>query len=75
MFFCGDERPKIRESQPELAMTEISKVLGKMWAEIDTAGKAKYAKQAEDDRERYTKEMADYKKIASEDTPTVKKQK
>ena len=75
MFFCDDERPKVRESQPELAMTEISKVLGKKWAEIESSMKEKYTKQAEDDRERYAKEMENYKKTALLENPSTKKQK
>ena len=77
MFFCDDERPKVRESQPHLAMTEISKVLGKKWAEIESAKKEKYNKMAGDDRERYAKEMEEYKKttLEVEDNPSMKKQK
>lgn len=75
MFFCEEERPKVKESQPKLLMTEISKVLGKMWAEIDAADKEKFTKRAEDDRQRYTKEMEEYRKVALEDKPSLKKQK
>jgi hypothetical protein len=75
MFFCDEERPKVRKSQPELAMTEIAKVLGKKWGEIDSEKKEKYTKQADDDRERYAKEMEDYKKTALQDDPSTKKQK
>ena len=75
MFFCDEERPKVRESQPDLAMTAISKVLGKQWAEIDSSMKEKYIKQAEDDRERYAKEMENYKKTALQENPSTKKQK
>lgn len=75
MFFCDEERGKVKESQPELLMTEISKVLGKMWADIDASDKEKFDKMAEDDRQRYTKEMEEYKKTALEDKPSLKKQK
>ena len=75
MFFCDVERPKVRESKPELIMTEISKVLGGMWSELDTAQKEKYKNMAENDRERYLKEMEEYKKTVSEDKPNTKKQK
>lgn len=76
MFFCDVERPKVRESQPDLSMTEISKVLGKMWAAMDDAAKDTFNKQAGEDRVRYTREMEDYKKTASsDDTPSEKKKK
>ena len=75
MFFCDEKRGKVKEAQPELLMTEISKVLGKMWADIDASDKEKFDKMAEDDRQRYTKEMEEYRKTALEDKPSLKKQK
>ncbi|XP_028412757.1 high mobility group protein DSP1-like isoform X2 [Dendronephthya gigantea] len=75
MFFCDDHRSKVSESQPELKITEVSKVLGKMWAAIDPEKKEIYNKMAGEDRERYAKEMEEYRKTTSEDTSSAKKQK
>ena len=75
MFFCDDHRSKVSESQPELKITEVSKVLGKMWAAIDSEKKEIYNKMAEEDRERYAKEMEEYRKINNVDTSSAKKQR
>lgn len=77
MFFCDDERPKTRKAQPELTMKEILQVLGKKWRKLESKEKDVYNKMADEDKQRYAKEMSDYKKseIAYDGMANVKKQK
>lgn len=60
MFFSAKKRPEIKHAQPDLKMTEISKVLGQRWKEVSPESKAKYNKKAEKDKERYNLEMETY---------------
>jgi len=60
MFFAAKNRTEIKESQPELNMIEISKVIAQRWKEASPESKAKYAKKAEKDKERYNVEMETY---------------
>lgn len=46
-----------------------------MWAAIDSEKKEIYNKMAEEDRERYAKEMEEYRKINNVDTSSAKKQR
>ena len=66
MFFAEKKRPEIREEQPDLKMTEISKVIGERWKEVTPESKAKYAKKAEKDKERYQEELKDYVRPSDE---------
>merc|ERR1712170_34434 len=59
-FFCQIERPSVRKIMPSASVGEIAKELGKRWEA--TTDRAKYEKMALEDRKRYEKEMAIYKK-------------
>lgn len=76
LFFCDEERPKVRESQPGLAMTEVAKVLGGFWSSLDEIRKEKFTKLAAEDKARYSKQMQEYQQKPSEDdVSSVKKQR
>lgn len=60
-FFANDKRPEIREQNPDMKITEISKVIGEMWKDTSDEEKAKYQKMADADKDRYAQEMKDYK--------------
>jgi len=68
-WFCQDERPKVREINPDHTVGEVAKELGKRWNVLGQELKSKYATLAAKDKARYDKEMAVYKnkkpKIAS----------
>jgi hypothetical protein len=66
MFFAEKKRPEIREEQPELKMTEVSKVIGERWKEASPESKAKYSKKADKDKERYHEEMKSYVRPSDE---------
>jgi len=61
IFFCNDKRPKVREANPNMRMTEVTNELGKMWKNLKESKRQKYLEQAQKDRERYTSEMNQYK--------------
>lgn len=75
LFFCEEERPKVKESQPGLPMTEVAKVLGALWSSVDEKRKEKFMQLGKEDKERYTKEMQEYKEKTSEGVPSLKKQR
>jgi hypothetical protein len=66
LFFAEKKRPEIKEENPDLKMTEISKVIGERWKEASPESKAKYAKKAEKDKERYKQEMEEYVRPSDE---------
>ena len=60
MFFGKEVRQTIRDENPEMKMTEISKKIGVMWKELSEEDKVKYNDLAEKDKERYLSEKAKY---------------
>ena len=74
IFFCKEEREKVKEEMPELSAKEIMAELGKRWKEIKETKKAdKYKKMAEEDKVRYAEEMENY--VPSEDDENEEKKK
>ena len=41
-FFMNEMRNSVKSEQPGLSIGELSKTMGKMWAELDPAGREKY---------------------------------
>jgi len=66
LFFAEKKRPEIKEAQPDLKMTEVSKVIGELWKEVTPESKAKYVKKADKDKERYQEELKDYVRPSDE---------
>jgi len=62
MMFSNDERIKVRAVNPNLGVGEIGKELGRRWAVADQECRAKYNKQAEDDKERFLREKAEWQR-------------
>ncbi|CAM9249195.1 unnamed protein product [Ectocarpus fasciculatus] len=60
MQFSQKERAVVKEENPDMKVTEISKVLGARWREMDDNDKAPFQKKADKDKARYQKEMAAY---------------
>ncbi|OQV16312.1 High mobility group protein DSP1 [Hypsibius exemplaris] len=60
-WFCNDERPKVRAIHSNMAVGDVAKELGKKWALVSAADKVRYEQLAAKDRERYQKEIAEYK--------------
>ena len=60
-FFCNDERPKVKEEKPDCPVTDVAKILGQRWAQVDDKQKEKYQEMAAKDKARYEEEMKMYK--------------
>ena len=56
IFFSMAARPTISQANPDMKLTEVSKVLGKQWKCLDEKQKEKYSKMAEEDKIRYKDE-------------------
>tara|TARA_B100001094_G_C17822927_1_gene619425 strand:+ start:206 stop:580 length:375 start_codon:yes stop_codon:yes gene_type:complete len=60
-FFTNDRREDLKTKQPELKITEVSKVLGQEWAKLNETEKQKYADMATKDKKRYAEELEEWK--------------
>ena len=61
IFFCKDKRTEVKEANPDMKGTDVTKELGRIWRdETSDKQKKKYSKQATADKERYLEEMKDY---------------
>lgn len=54
-FIQHDNATQVREANPDMKITEISKVLGARWKEMDEKQKAPYQKKADADKARLVK--------------------
>ncbi|CAF2551331.1 unnamed protein product [Rotaria sp. Silwood2] len=66
-LFARDERPKIKLTQPNVAITgkknrEVMKVIGQRWSNLDVDLKKQYVKLAAEEKIRYDQEMAVYRR-------------
>lgn len=68
-FFVQDRREMYKEKGEGVQFTQFSKECAELWRNMTDGEKAKYAKQAEGDRARYQREMADYKPPDDEEGP------
>ena len=57
MIFCNTHREDVKQEQPGLSMTELTKVLAAKWRELEEVEKSRYAAIALDDKERYLREF------------------
>lgn len=62
MFYCQEERPKVKAKHPTDSIGDIAKKLGASWKKLTEDQKLPFEKQAQKDRDRYSKEMEDFKK-------------
>ena len=73
LYFCDEERSRIKQAQPDLTSTQITVLLGQRWKALKedssrTSELASYEKKASADNERYMKEKGE-KKSKKEDKP------
>jgi len=57
MFFCKDQREKVKKDCPDLTTKDITKELGIRWKALTDKQKVPYNKQHEQDRERHAREL------------------
>lgn len=65
LVYFNEERADMRSKNPGMSFGELTKIIAAKWKELPTEEKQKYINEAEIDKERYVKEMADYKKSDS----------
>ncbi|PAA58906.1 hypothetical protein BOX15_Mlig025073g1, partial [Macrostomum lignano] len=58
-FFCEEERPKVRASNPDWRVSEVAKELGRRWEACKN--RPRYEQQAARDKLRYEEDMKQYK--------------
>ncbi|CAK1551137.1 unnamed protein product [Leptosia nina] len=63
--FLNERRDQLRAEQPELGFAELTRQLASEWSKLPTEEKQHYLDAADQDKERYVKEWAEYKKTDS----------
>lgn len=63
-LFSQDERPKIKKDNPSLSVADIAKLIGERWRTISEDRKRHYEEKARQEKERYDREIAEYKQHA-----------
>mmetsp|Transcript_43562 Transcript_43562/g.92618 ORF Transcript_43562/g.92618 Transcript_43562/m.92618 type:complete len:384 (-) Transcript_43562:268-1419(-) len=68
VFFTFDMRPKVMEEYPGIKFVDMGVVLGERWRALPAAEKQKYEEMAQEDKQRFNKEMEEYsaKRVAAE---------
>jgi len=61
LFYCGQERQKIRTRNPIMSPKSVMREVGRRWYQLDPKVKATYENEAAVDKERYEKEWSLYK--------------
>ena len=59
MFFSQERRKTLKEEQPNVSITDASKIIGAEWKKLTEEEKRPYDELAQKDRERYKKEKED----------------
>jgi hypothetical protein len=60
IFFSNVKRNELKEKQPDLSFKEFAEKISVLWKSTSDAEKAIYEKMAQDDKQRYAKEMENY---------------
>merc|ERR1712038_1438917 len=60
-IFSTEERLKVKEENPGFSICEVAKELGRRWAEMDPQVKQRYQQRAEEERQKYDNDMANYR--------------
>ena len=77
MYFAATRRVPLGEENPSMKMTDIARMIGKEWQELDDAGRVPFDTKAAEDKARYATEMESYVPpvSVSEDGKKKKKKK
>ncbi|KAM5196297.1 high mobility group protein B3 isoform 1-T1 [Hipposideros larvatus] len=60
-LFCSEFRPKIKSTNPGISIGDVAKKLGEMWNNLSDNEKQPYNNKAAKLKEKYEKDVADYK--------------
>lgn len=66
-FFMNTSRDRIKEENPDAAHTDIGRIAGAEWKQLDAGKKSKYESMAAKDKVRYKKEMESYTPPSDDD--------
>ena len=75
MCFVQVARPKINAAHPDIKFADIAKMLGEQWKSMDPATRTGYEKMAEQDKERYQREIAAYVPMDAAGLEELRKEK
>ena len=75
MCFVQIARPKINAAHPDMKFADIAKMLGEQWKSMDPATRVGYEKMAEQDKERYQREIAAYVPMDAAGLEELRKEK
>ena len=67
MFFSAARRAEIKEANPDMKSTDISKQLGLLWKDLSDDDKKPFELQAANEKEAYDKAMKAYKEGSDSD--------
>lgn len=68
IFFCQDKRSEVKESNPTMKATDVTKELGMMWNEIKETDEAEqYIELAKGDKNRYNDEVENTPPVSTDD--------
>ena len=68
IFFCQEKRSEVKEANPDMKATDITKELGMMWNEIkETDEASEYMQLAKDDKIRYNEEVENAPKLSDDE--------
>ena len=60
-FFFQASRKRLRAQEPDIGFEDLARRIGKEWGQIDSEALAQYEVMAQKDRERYWRELEEYK--------------
>jgi chromatin remodeling complex protein RSC6 len=75
MCFVQIARPKINAAHPDMKFADIAKMLGEQWKSMDPETRTGYEKMAEQDKERYQREISAYVPMDAAGLETLRKEK
>ena len=60
-LFCADERAGVKAINPSFSVGDVAKHLGERWNKVSADQKSKYEARAQQDKQRYEREMENYR--------------
>jgi len=66
-LFLSEVRAEIKEETPDISVTELTKKAGEKWRGLTDAEKEPYQELAKKDRERWEREIAEYRELHKDD--------
>jgi len=64
MLWVGDTRGKLKTENPDASITDIAKMLGKLWSNVGSDERQSYKRKADDMKAKYQKRLDKYRESA-----------